>query len=470
MNRRQKQIEYILMSLLVFSLPFNWFFKWNVDSAYLRGLQIDYFLPKLYLQDIFILCLGIYFLYSYRSQIKKALFKTYKYLVQIILSKRSARVESNTLFQLSKKLASDTRLIALTLLGYLLVITVKKPKTTSFMSLWHICSLACLVFFILHRYSNKEIISLIWKPLSLMAVFQSLLSLYQFIFQKSAIGYILFGETNLVSPGGIARESFFGQLLTLPYGTFPHPNVLSAFLGVTLIVFFLHRSIISNSPTYRIREYIFLGLIIPVLLLTRSWVVITGLFMLFLTYIRRSIIRLHLLVSLYIIINIVYVLLPTWYVYQSIYLSNNASIIRRIQLNSAAQIEFWKHFWLGSGLGNSTKLIHTSPSLAAPADFIQPIHSIYLIWITETGIIGTLLLAWLLVTLVASSRSSGINGQKANHGSRKQTILWIFPLMLVLWAGSFDHYLITLRQGQLLSALAITIALSSRKIKSEKVS
>jgi hypothetical protein len=171
-----------------------------------------------------------------------------------------------------------------------------------------------------------------------------------------------------------------------------------------------------------------------------------------------------LLLRLHAIITLAYVLLSTWFVYQTSFVSNNASIIRRAKLNIAGILALKDHLWLGTGINQSLIPMHTTYSLIAPADFIQPIHSIYLIWIVETGLIGAILLFVVLRSITKMKLCSVFVAQADQTKLQRNNLaLWIYPLVFVLWLGLFDHYILTLRQGQLMAALAIALAFSSVK-------
>ena len=110
------------------------------------------------------------------------------------------------------------------------------------------------------------------------------------------------------------------------------------------------------------------------------------------------------------------------------------SVVVREALNSSAITMFRQSPIIGKGLGNFlVNLPATLPS--RQIYFLQPVHNMYLLLLSETGIIGfsvACLLFW---------------------RARKNIIL-----ILVLCIGFLDHYFLTLQQGQLL--LTIFFALS----------
>lgn len=116
--------------------------------------------------------------------------------------------------------------------------------------IWHFNTFSSLNWYFLLKYAELIVaygtISVLFKDLSIKKAFfwlfasltgvQSLLALWQFIIQKS-VGLKILGE-QVLSPQilGVAKIVSGGTKLIRGYGTFPHPNLLSAFL-VTGVLF-----------------------------------------------------------------------------------------------------------------------------------------------------------------------------------------------------------------------------------------
>lgn len=465
MRWRAFTIEHFLVPLIIFTLPFNWFLKRETDTAFLRGIKIDYLLPKLYVQDILLLCLGIYLLYSQRVRVSQWITRQVAHLHTLIthgIKKDQLPVSVRQMWVFAKRNMARFSFAGLVLV--MAITSVSSRELSTLMSLWQLSSAFGLAYYLYTRFSFNELLQRIWKPLLATAIFQSIVGIYQFIYQKSLIGYTLFGEIDLSLPGAIARESFFGVLRVLPYGTLPHPNVLAGFLSVaSLIAVSKLRSKRKNGEK-NILYFIILGLFISVIFLTRSWQAMTGIILVFLwsSVIIRH--RYKLLFCLYVIITSLYILLSTWSDYQLTSQTNNQSIIRRFKLNHAGISVLKDHVWFGTGLNQSLKPMHTTYSIIAPADFIQPIHSIYVLWLVETGIIGATLTALFALGILRSiTNHQHILSSWSAFSVDKNISLWTSPVLCILWIGIFDHYALTLRQGQLITSLAVALALSSLK-------
>lgn len=123
------------------------------------------------------------------------------------------------------------------------------------------------------------------------------------------------------------------------------------------------------------------------------------------------------------------------------------SVIVRQQLVISA-IQIWKSAPLvGVGLGNflvalpsflPSKLIY----------FLQPVHNIYLLLLSETGIAGAIIVLSFLYYLVRRKKKYS-----------KSNIFYVIPIVIVLILGLFDHYPLSLQQGRLLLTLCIAFLL-----------
>lgn len=149
----------------------------------------------------------------------------------------------------------------------------------------------------------------------------------------------------------------------------------------------------------------------------------------------------------YLIFLFAFIFLITYHV--SRIAPNDESIIVRQQLNQAA-VKLWQQSPLvGIGLGNFlVKLPEALPSRSVY--FLQPVHNIYLLLLSEAGVIGFLFFLFLLWMIY----------QKKPFG------IWHLAFGILLILGFIDHYPLTLQQGQLLLTLVLSLNLvaSQRKI------
>ena len=103
------------------------------------------------------------------------------------------------------------------------------------------------------------------------------------------------------------------------------------------------------------------------------------------------------------------------------------------------QIAFQGKPFLGVGLGNFVNwLKEIDPGLAS--NLYQPVHNIYLLIFSETGILGLTLFLLFLFFLIKNSHYDIM----IYHTS----LFFIF--ISLLFFGLFDHFLWTLQQGQII--------------------
>ncbi len=116
-----------------------------------------------------------------------------------------------------------------------------------------------------------------------------------------------------------------------------------------------------------------------------------------------------------------------------------------------------EHPFLGIGLGNFVweikQLLHLLASWLH-----QPVHNIYLLIASETGLIGLVLFLVFIFELLKQ-----LNEPSA--ASRQQYRLLLLIVFCLLFIGLFDHFFWTLQQGQLIWWLVLGMIASFSKRK-----
>jgi O-antigen ligase len=436
------KLEKWLFQILVFLVPTNLAYHWVTKEAYISGVLVDYLIPKLYISDIVILLLLI-----------------------LYLGKKGKRKLGNWLKQNTKR---STWVIA----TILLVLFIRGvTSTVPLASIWYWIKILELFLFYLWVQNGFKINDLRFKnllitPLSLAIIFQSLVGLYQFVAQKSLVGYILLGETNLTTTSVIAKVPLLGRLMILPYGTTPHPNVLAGFLAIGMIwLWLITRFKVKLKPYQNLLKLVSFMLAPVVLVLSQAvsaWlalglaIVVIGLGK------TNSKQRFRLLiVSGLALIAIFLVYRSTWSVVSS------DSITRRITLNQIAWEMIKDNPLLGVGLNNFTARMSEYGQVQANTRFLQPVHNVYLLWLAETGLAGLLIIFAVINYLVKSGEKrvvSNVKGRKMKMGTVFSTsYLFFIPVLMLLIIGLVDHYPLTLQTGQLM--LVLSLGLSTALIK-----
>ncbi|MBI2022353.1 O-antigen ligase family protein [Candidatus Daviesbacteria bacterium] len=286
-------------------------------------------------------------------------------------------------------------------------------------------------FFGLYISSHKlEDIKSALRQGFLIALFmESSIAIAQFILNRSVELWILGERSFSISTPSIANFNWYGQIFLRPYATFPHPNVLGAFIVIVIPLLLLFS---KNKQTQTDKIFlnltIILGAFSAILSFSRSALVILIGQLLF--FLRQ---RLVLAAILLIIIS-------PWVItrFGSALNFDNLSIIRREELAAVAIRQFTSFPIFGNGLNNFLSQSAQDNLISGPSRFLQPVHNIFLLTLAETGIIGfvglLVLVGFPILRLVKlKSRVS-------------RTLL--FAWFSIIFLGLFDHYFLTLPQGQ----------------------
>jgi hypothetical protein len=292
----------------------------------------------------------------------------------------------------------------------------------------------------------------------ILGVIQSFIALGQWMTQKS-LGLYLLGESHL-SPEtlGVAKIVSHGTKLIRGYGTFPHPNLLSAFLLTTLLanIYLLIKSYqIPRGRKVLISLYgaLLLNTIGLFLTFSRGGIIaygitVLGLMAYFLINKRKGLmfhVGLPVIVALAISMTI---LAP--------YVSTRTTVSD----NSTKERLFYNH--LGEkmiknqplfGLGAGTSVLHMeqfAESSLEPWE-VQPIHNFYLISLAESGVGAIFLLILILYPISALI--------KPKIGEWELILALAGVAFLVLFL--FDHYFYTIWPTQLLLWIFIGLILNN---------
>lgn len=296
--------------------------------------------------------------------------------------------------------------------------------------------------------------------LSIFAAFSTLeaiIALWQFRTQKS-VGLLKLGEP-LISKylTGTANIVSGGTRFIRAYGTFPHPNILSAFMvtGVLVILYFL-----VNAKTAAQKALLSLILLINTLGLTVSFsragylALICGLaiffgYLIFHRHSNNNEPRQDIKGAMVIMAGCIILALVMFrpFLLTRATISDGASLQRifyaKIGLKMIASQPIF-------GLGIGESLLHMqqfSPVFLRYWE-IQPIHNYFLLAAAELGILGMLILLWVFLqhlwSLIKKLKLK-TNPQLTTYNLLLTTILCVFLVLM-----QFDHYFYTLQQTQML--------------------
>ena len=393
-----------LLILLPTQLGFHFWPSWSL----VLGRRIDYLSPTLYLTDILIFIILMCWYVKHRKKFsifnfQFPILKTVFFLGFIFLY---------IFFAANRFVAIYSWMKVLEFVGLGIYIVKTKPKFSS------------LLF-----------------PLSIAVFYSSVIAIAQFLFQHSIGGLFWFlGERTFfgMTPG-IAQVPlcFFHQnncpLFLRAYGTFPHPNVLGGFLAILLplLIFNFQFSIFNKKNILFIVNIItiIVGFIALILTFSRSaWVVfVCGISYLVFQHKKK-------LFPLLIFCAICFL-----FFIGTTFGFGDESVVVREQLNTAAIAMIKESPIVGNGLGNFlVQLPHVLVS--REIYFLQPVHNIYLVLLSETGSTGLAIFLWCLWKAV-------------KHKTYR------LSLVSCLLLGLADHYFLTLQQGQVLFTIILSLSL-----------
>jgi hypothetical protein len=355
---------------------------------------------------------------------------------------------------------SDWFLFAFIIIAALSIGNALNPRAALFQ--WVKLLEGAALYFYIKDYALKRFqLSKGFLALVLGAAFQGSIGIAQFMTQGS-LGLKYLGESVLApAMSGIAAFYVHGTKIMRAYGTVPHSNVLAVYLFVALGAFY-------SIAIYQKRNWwwhVLHAVILWAFLLTFSRVVI-GLWALnFL--VRSFLIRFHRpfhkefwqddemrrrsLKIFWVTVGVCAVFIVCYWPYvlnRSDVSTADEAVQMRVFYNHESL--HGQHNLFGLGMGNFVPWL-MAQNLHFDRGLYQPVHNIYLLVYSETGLIGlSLFLIFIGLLLVGYYHRTGF--RKLYHFS---FALIIFSILLF---GLFDHYLWTIQSGRFVFWLALGLA------------
>ena len=427
----QSLIKKFLKPLSWFSLLFSLFpvqlgYHWWPQFSKVFGYRIDYLSPVIYLTDIiFVGFIISWFRSSQRVNIKTK-FKSWIFLLIVIVV--------NILF-------SDSKVI--TLISWL-----------------RIFQIITITLFVAHHYAAVE--KILNKILPLQIIFIGIVTASQSLLQRSLGGIFWWlGERDFTffTPG-IAKTSWC-QLIPFdsdylshcdqfirPYAMFSHPNSLAGYILIcTLIIFLKYNEI---KPVHKFISLLAKLSALFILLVTFSrtaWVAGIVSFLVGMVLPRQKLKFKYITCTgfLYFIIciSLVFPFLIFSFEISHLIKASESYQVRQQLFYLAIDIFKEQPIW-GSGLG--TFIPQVVGHLSIPEiKLLQPVHHVLWLWISESGILG------FIVLLVSLHKSRHLIEDKPNQ-ERFNVIVLLTALVIT---ASNDHYWLTLPQNRLLLGLTL---------------
>lgn len=404
------KIVQTLFSLLIFLIPSNLFKILDDNRGYVNGLQIDYLISKLHASDVMLVALAVFLFFSNK--------KTRFY--------------------------SGLNLKIVALAGMLVALQFFSPfPEVGLLFLARIVVTSYVALNLVQQHQKSILKSQLTKfTLVGTMVFQSVVSLLQFIKQSSVASYWFLGETNLLAFAGIAKGEWGNYEYILPYGTTAHPNVLAGILAVFFLIY-LHKFLDLKKQIDIISGLALGTLCLGVIVITQSYsaglTLAIGIILYFkpINYVHQKALP---LIALFTI--------GTGMLFTQIDF-NSLSFSRRGYLNSAAIAAFENNLVWGVGLHQFSGIVEKYSPVAEVVRFTQPAHNVPLLALAELGIVG-IFIVWLLYQEML--------GKMSKFELQPTLFICLIPIL------ALDHYLYTIQSGILLFWLVCLFSLERRRI------
>lgn len=322
--------------------------------------------------------------------------------------------------------------------------------------------LVLLLLYVCETMINRAKFRFILITLFLSALIQAVLALLQFHVQHS-LGLKLLGEyiAPLETPG-LATVSYGTQKVVRAYGTFPHPNILGAFL---ILCFIFGLWLLYESNNYKSKVWVSCGTIVIILgiFVTFSrltWFSATLAMLCFMIYsIWKKDKKILIILSIISLVSCGTILLTSSNMLKArISESDQSSINDRRLFNNFGLNLLKQHPWLGVGVGNYVPALREAKPNLLTWQY-QPAHNIFIFMGAELGLIGLGLFIVILTLIFWRMRH-------VSYGTLEFGFL--MPGVLFLLMGQFDHYFVTIQQGRLMFFLVLGLIAALPNIYQER--
>jgi hypothetical protein len=392
-------VTYLFLFLLPTQLGKHFF----LPISYLSGVRIDYLAPTLCLTDILFFVLLL----------------IHTKTILIFLRQRTM-IGVLTIFTLSAIFALAPSIAAYKLLKVLQVLSL----------------------FAIFKNTQLSIPS-VALTLGAGALLQLILSVLQFANGHTMQGLFYYlGERYItLSMPDIAKASLFGVEILRPYGTFSHPNSLAGFY-LLIYTFVLTRN--SLVPWLKYGTLLTTSSLI---LLSFSKIAIASFLLITIAHLVLTKFYKHCLLCFIARVGMLLTVAAIFFIAQGDVLG----LEKRISLMKDSLTIISHYPLFGVGPGNYLVAQHGF-AIRYPFFFLQPVHNIILLFLTELGLIGGgVILYYLARSMKRYMRS----------------ISFLLCLGVVLITGMFDHYWLTLQQNMLV--LPVVFGLLIRETTSGRI-
>ena len=332
--------------------------------------------------------------------------------------------------------------------------------------------LAGLFLYVRSNLNKIFNLKIFWQAYVAGAVLQSLVAIAQF-FKQQSLGLKWLGESPL-SPDidGVAKIVVGGAKIIRSYGLAPHPNILAAILvvaifGLTWLFLFGRFEPPESGGESKIKK--FFARVCGIGMTKREWAIFGTVFIiilaaLFFTFSRSIMVIGFVLwliwlivlcknknyrkpiLGIFLLFAIGYSLLAIryWPIFANRFsadtLINSQSASLRVHYNEVAMDLIFNNPMLGIGQGNFVNNFSQYYSTLGTWVF-QPVHNIYLLIASETGLIGLFIFLFFLALVFSGALRTG-------RPAAENCFIYIYCFIML--TGLTDHFWWDLQQGQIL--------------------
>lgn len=412
-NLLEKYLNYLLLVLFPTQLAKHF---WPSFSL-IYGIRIDYYSIAIYLTDIiFVILFIIWATRTFRDRSRDIYDNRYLILIFVLIAILNIVFSTSVLISIFKWLK---------ILEYLLLSYYVYKRTDIF-----------------NKLSVGKYILISVAIISLVGILQVLRG------QTTSRLFYLLGERSFsIFTPGIAITNIFGLNILRMYSTFPHPNALAGFVVVSVIFIVISKKFILKP----IEKIILLFALISTCL-TFSLSSVVGVI---------AVMSISIVFRKHIFDRKLYFLLIIFYAFLSMSLSIFSSELinhnlfvqqsfkERLQLADFAGRLLPGNWILGTGLNTFIKSVTTLNRGNVLVWLLQPVHNIFLLIFTETGVAGIIVSFYLLYSYI-----------------NKMVIFknkWALAILIfILTTSLFDHYWFTIQQNMLLMSLMVGLSLQEK--------
>ena len=410
-----------LFFLIIFLIPLNLGKHFISAESYASKQLVDYLVPTIWFTDILVFVLLAVWIFNKGH---KKIFK-HKYLRFFVLF---------PIVMLPSVVISDRLLSS---------------------SIYFLRTILYLIFmyFVIFEVSVNEYFLKIAKIFAWSVFFLSLLAFAQWEKQGALFNdYLFFGEQPYSSATfNVARTSVFGKLKIPAYGTFRHPNIFGGFLAIALTWLYYFKRVEK-------RKFLFVLLLGTLALyfttsLTAIFAYIFGVLGLraIEKYGKSGAAAVSVVTFFVFVIGL---FLPLFNIGKA---SLDPSFYRRKNLHESSFMMLENNSLFGVGLNNFSAHVNNYAPGTQLLRFVQPVHNIFLLIFAEAGIFALVSFLFIFIIAYVSLLSQSFGPAAALFVSVSQLVI----------LGSFDHYLLTIQQTQLLFWLTVGLSLTYTNVDVE---